>query len=278
MRVAQNSLVEFPRLELLPSGAKASAINVLQGMVYVSLVNTKGNEFSVKFGQQTINLPPDSHIRLQLTPTEANLAVMHGDAQVQEPSGISTVGKNKTMTFNLAGQSQPGDCQERDRATPGRLGQECRAVPQELCQRDLVWELALLLRHQRHELLRKLRLRVRRFACGGRTLPAPAGIHTGAERGRTIRARAIPGFLLIPGAGHPTITAAGPSVRDSVGVGSQAAPGWDWQTTRSSLTLPLGPVDRPSALVRRAIRRSCCPIDPGAGKPEGHARFESDRS
>jgi hypothetical protein len=27
VRVAQNSLVEFPRLELLPSGAKASAIN-----------------------------------------------------------------------------------------------------------------------------------------------------------------------------------------------------------------------------------------------------------
>ena len=68
MRVAQNSLVEFPRLELLPSGAKASAINVLQGMVYVNLMNTKGNEFTVKFGQEKLNLPPDSHIRLQLTP------------------------------------------------------------------------------------------------------------------------------------------------------------------------------------------------------------------
>ncbi len=34
-----------------------------------------------------MNLPPDSHIRLQLTPTEASLAVMHGDALVEEPSG-----------------------------------------------------------------------------------------------------------------------------------------------------------------------------------------------
>jgi hypothetical protein len=49
VRVAQNSLVEFPRLELLPSGAKASAVNVVQGMVYVSLLNTKGNEFTVNF-------------------------------------------------------------------------------------------------------------------------------------------------------------------------------------------------------------------------------------
>jgi hypothetical protein len=107
IRVAPDSLVEFPRLELLPSGAKASGINVLQGMVYVSLVNTKGNEFSVKFGQQTVNLPPDSHVRVQLTPTEGNLAVLHGDVQVEEPSGSTTVGKNKTATFNLATPSEP---------------------------------------------------------------------------------------------------------------------------------------------------------------------------
>jgi hypothetical protein len=107
VRVAQNSEVEFPRLELLPSGAKASAINVVQGMVYVSLVNTKGNEFTVNVGQNKINLPPDSHVRLQLTADQASLAVMHGDAQVEEPSGTTTVGKDKTMTFSLAGQSQP---------------------------------------------------------------------------------------------------------------------------------------------------------------------------
>jgi FecR protein len=108
VRVAENSLVEFPRLELLPGGAKASTIQVVQGMVYVSLVSTKGNEFSVKFGQQTVNLPPDSHIRLQVTPSEANLAVMHGDVTVEQASGSTTVGKNKTATFNMAdAQSQP---------------------------------------------------------------------------------------------------------------------------------------------------------------------------
>jgi hypothetical protein len=107
VRVAQNSLVEFPRLELLPTGAKASSINVVQGMVYVSLVNTKGNEFTVNVGQNKINLPPDSHIRLQLTAGQASMAVLHGDATIQQPSGLSTVGKDKTMTFSLAGESQP---------------------------------------------------------------------------------------------------------------------------------------------------------------------------
>jgi FecR protein len=106
IRVAQNSLIEFPRLELLPSGAKASGVNLLQGMVYVNLLNTKGNEFSVKFGLQTVDLPPDSHIRLQLTPKETNLAVMHGEVAVQEPSGTTLVGKNKTATFSAA-QTEP---------------------------------------------------------------------------------------------------------------------------------------------------------------------------
>ncbi len=107
VRIGQNSLVQFPLLELLPSGAKSSAVNVLQGMIYVNLMNTKGNEFTVAFGQEKLNLPPDSHVRLQLTPSEASLAVLHGEATVNEPSGSTVVGKNKTMTFNLASQSPP---------------------------------------------------------------------------------------------------------------------------------------------------------------------------
>jgi hypothetical protein len=107
VRLGLNSEVAFPKLELLPSGAKSSSITILQGTVYVSLINTKGNEFSVKFGQQTVTLPPDSHVRLQLTPTEASLAVLHGEALVQDASGPTTVGKNKTMTFNLAAQNPP---------------------------------------------------------------------------------------------------------------------------------------------------------------------------
>jgi len=107
VRVAQNSLVEFPRLELLPSGAKASSVNVVYGMVYVNLLNTKGNEFTVNAGENKIDLPPDSHIRLQLAKDQVTLAVLHGNAMVEEPSGTTTVGKDKTLTFSLAGQSQP---------------------------------------------------------------------------------------------------------------------------------------------------------------------------
>jgi hypothetical protein len=107
VRVAQDSTVEFPRLEMLPGGAKASTLTVLKGTVYVSLINTKGNEFVVNAGQQKINLPPDSHVRLQLAGNQADLAVLHGEAQVEQASGTTTVEKKRTLTFNLDGQSQP---------------------------------------------------------------------------------------------------------------------------------------------------------------------------
>ncbi len=107
VRVAMNSEVEFPRLELLPTGAKASTLTVFAGTVYVSLINTKGNEFTVNAGRQTISLPPDTHIRLQLTADQASLAVLHGEVLVQQGSTSTSVGKNKTMTFSLAGQGEP---------------------------------------------------------------------------------------------------------------------------------------------------------------------------
>jgi hypothetical protein len=107
LRIAPNSLVEFPQLELLPSGAKASTVEVVKGMVYVSLANTKGNEFTLIFGQQKLHLQQSSHIRLQVDPTEARLAVLDGTAQVEGPSGTTEVGKKKTFTFNLANSSPP---------------------------------------------------------------------------------------------------------------------------------------------------------------------------
>jgi hypothetical protein len=107
VRVAQDSTVAFPRLEMLPGGAKASTLTVLQGTVYVSLINTKGNQFVVNAGQQKIDLPPDSHIRLQLAGNQADLAVLHGEAQVEQASGTSVVDKKKTLTFNLDGQGEP---------------------------------------------------------------------------------------------------------------------------------------------------------------------------
>src|SRR6201992_484276 len=107
LRIAPDSTVEFAQLELMPGGVKTSTVNVQQGMVYASTVKDKNNQLTLKFGQQTASLPPDSHVRVQVTSAEANLAVMHGDVAVEDTAGSTAVSKNRTATFALTGQTQP---------------------------------------------------------------------------------------------------------------------------------------------------------------------------
>jgi hypothetical protein len=109
MRLAPGSLVDFSKLELAPSGAKLSTIEVVRGMVYFSLTDTKGNQFSVTFGQHNVQLQPSTHIRLTVDPaqSEAKLAVLDGSAQVESPTGTTEVGKKKTLTVSTENQGQP---------------------------------------------------------------------------------------------------------------------------------------------------------------------------
>jgi hypothetical protein len=106
LRVGPNSLVEFPQLERLAGGATASSARLVKGMVYVSLLKTRGNEFTLLFGQQKLELPPASHIRLQIDGTEAKLAVLDGTLRIDEASGAMDVSKNRTVEFNLQGSGQ----------------------------------------------------------------------------------------------------------------------------------------------------------------------------
>jgi hypothetical protein len=106
LRLAPHSLVEFPQLERLAAGTTASSARLVKGMVYVSLLKTRGNEFNLLFGQQKLQLPPASHIRLQVDGAEARLAVLDGTLRIDGASGAMDVSKNKTITFNLQGQTQ----------------------------------------------------------------------------------------------------------------------------------------------------------------------------
>lgn len=107
LRLAPDSLVEFPRLERMASGATASTVHLVKGMAYVSLVKTAGNQFELLFGQRSLPLPPASHVRLQLEGTEAKLAVLDGALKIDSPSGTMDVPKKKTVTFPLENEAQP---------------------------------------------------------------------------------------------------------------------------------------------------------------------------
>jgi hypothetical protein len=107
LRIAPGSIVEFPQLDRLPAGGTSSSVRLLKGTAYVSLLKTKGNQFSLLFGPQTIQLPPASHIRVQTDGTQATVAVLDGTVHIDGLAGLTDISKNKTATFQLQDQSQP---------------------------------------------------------------------------------------------------------------------------------------------------------------------------
>ena len=107
LRIIPATTISFPQLELLNSGTTASTVNVQAGTVYVNLIGSKDKEFVVTFGSQKLTLTTPSHIRLRLGHTKAKLAVFSGDVRVEGPWGTMTVGKKKTLSFDLKQQNQP---------------------------------------------------------------------------------------------------------------------------------------------------------------------------
>jgi len=118
LRVGLNSLVEFPTLERTPTGATVSSIRLVRGTAYVSLLKSKANnQFTVLFGDQTLSLNPGSHVRLELTAKDAELAVLDGTVAIQGQGGAIDVPKKHTITFSLSG-GQPAVAKD---VNPGQL-------------------------------------------------------------------------------------------------------------------------------------------------------------
>jgi FecR protein len=107
LRVAPDSIVEFPRLERLADGGTVSTVHLVQGMAYVTLIKGRNNEFHLLFGEQNLALPTPSHVRLQLNGTEANLAVFDGSVRIEGTSGMMDIPKKKTVTFDMLEHQQP---------------------------------------------------------------------------------------------------------------------------------------------------------------------------
>jgi FecR protein len=107
LRLAPDSVVEFPELDRKAEGGTVSTIRLLRGTAYVSLVKAKGNVFNLAFDQQNALLPPGSHVRLQTDDAKASLAVFDGAVQVEGPAGAIEIARKQTVLFHLTDQSQP---------------------------------------------------------------------------------------------------------------------------------------------------------------------------
>lgn len=107
LRITPDTLIEFPALQRNASGATITSVKLLKGTLYVSLANSKANQFTIALGNSTITLTPSSHIRLDADASKANLAVLNGSAEVAESSGTTIVGKKKSLLLDTTAQAPP---------------------------------------------------------------------------------------------------------------------------------------------------------------------------
>jgi hypothetical protein len=111
VRLAPNSAVEFPSLERDAAGATISAVHVVKGTAYISLLKpqSKGpaNQFVLVFGARKLNLDPATHVRLELQGTKAKLAVLEGAVHVADAGGETVIAKKKTATFEVFDRNEP---------------------------------------------------------------------------------------------------------------------------------------------------------------------------
>jgi hypothetical protein len=112
LRLAPNSLVEFPSLARNAGGATLSTVHLVKGTAYVSLVKPQdkkapANEFTLMFGERKLDLDPAAHVRLDLQGSQAKLAVLDGAVRVDGENGAATIAKKKMATFQIFDQNEP---------------------------------------------------------------------------------------------------------------------------------------------------------------------------
>jgi hypothetical protein len=98
LRVAPNSLVEFPLLALRSSGTKASTIQVVRGMVYVNLQSTKDNEFLLLAEGEKMTVSPSTHMRMAVEDGKTVVSVFNGSVEVQHGAETTLVTKKESLT------------------------------------------------------------------------------------------------------------------------------------------------------------------------------------
>src|SRR5215472_3776273 len=92
LRFTPGTIVEISQLVLRDSGAKATTVNVLDGVAYVNYEGTKNDEFLLTFGDQKVPLIKSEHVRLEVGHSKARLSVLGGaTVQADGPNGTAQV-------------------------------------------------------------------------------------------------------------------------------------------------------------------------------------------
>ena len=107
LRLAPDSMMEFPELSRTAAGTTVSSVRLMKGMAYITMVKSKGNEFNLLFGEHTVAVPAGTHLRIDVNDNDARLAVLDGALKLDTAHGPLEISKKKTVTLLLSGEIDP---------------------------------------------------------------------------------------------------------------------------------------------------------------------------
>ena len=101
LRIVPNSEVDFTRLALGDDGQKVSTIQLVAGTAYVNARGSKGDQFTMNFGRESVTLTESAHFRVAMSSSEATLATFKGKLNVTGQSGTVEVAEKHSATFDV---------------------------------------------------------------------------------------------------------------------------------------------------------------------------------
>ncbi|HZQ91955.1 MAG TPA: FecR family protein [Terriglobales bacterium] len=103
IRLAPDSMMQFPQLGLRSSGATATVVDLQDGTFYFDVLKPGDDEFEVQFPHRSIALERSVRFRAEVSNSDLRLAVFKGELRVSGDNRWITVKKNESISFD------PGD-------------------------------------------------------------------------------------------------------------------------------------------------------------------------
>lgn len=101
LRIAPNTAVAFTTLSMNDASNRVSAVNMVEGKAYVDWLGKGGDEFTLNFSGEKVELKQAAHFRVENSSSVAEIANFKNVLEVVSPSGSVKVEKDKTASFDV---------------------------------------------------------------------------------------------------------------------------------------------------------------------------------
>jgi hypothetical protein len=101
LRLTPNTTVQFSTLGLSDAGKRISTVDLVEGKAYVNWLGKSGDEFTLNFAHEKVELRQSAHFRVASSSSMAEIASFKNELEVVGPSGTVKVDKKKMVTFDV---------------------------------------------------------------------------------------------------------------------------------------------------------------------------------